>query len=254
MKKTVRTALIFGALCFTLNAQWVQTSGLSQHTVLSLAALDSILFAGTYNGVYLSSDNGDHWSATGSLPFPSTRVLSLSVMPGLVFAGTDAGVCRSGDKGASWQAADSGMPKGILIHSIKVGAVTVYAGTDSHGIFSSVDYGATWSAMDYGLPTATSVYSLTASDGNVLAGTRGAGIFYLSGPGWTVSNAGLPATATAGYVLSLASYGGYNFVAGIGSGVYVSDDGGLHWTSTTPSTMQSDVNGLTLNKSSGNVR
>jgi ligand-binding sensor domain-containing protein len=172
-------------------------------------------------------------------------VLSLAVLGSLVFAGTDAGICRSSDNGASWNAIDSGMPDQPLIHSCAVFGSQVFAGTHSHGVFLSKDSGATWTAVDSGMPAATSVYSLTVSGGRVVAGTWGAGIFLLPGSQfqWIASNAGLSGSVTSGYVLSLAS-SGTNVCAGIGSGAYVSADGGVHWAGSNPSQIQSDVNGL----------
>jgi hypothetical protein len=245
MKKILHAAMLLGTVCFAINAQWVQTNGPSNHTVLSLAAQDSILFAGTYSGAYLSTDNGAHWAATGSLPFPSGRVLSLAVMGGLVFAGTDDGICRSSDNGTTWQAVDSGLPDHTLIHSVAVNGTNVYAGTHSHGVFLSADSGATWTAADSGLPAATSVYSLLANGSQVFAGTWGAGIFRLSNNQtvWSAANSGLPANATAGYVLSLAATGA-GVAAGIGSAIYTSADHGSHWTISAAPLIGSPVNGL----------
>jgi hypothetical protein len=244
MRRILCTTIFLAAFCSAPRAQWVQTSGPSNHTVLSLAARDSFLFAGTYSGAYFSTDNGDHWSATGSLPFPSGRVLSLAVMGSLVFAGTDGGVCRSSDNGTSWKAIDSGLPDRSLIHSLTVSGTKVYAGTHSHGVFLSVDSGATWTA-DSGLPATTSVYSLAVNGKLIFAGTWGAGVFRLSNDqtAWVAANSGLPANATVAYVLSLAATGA-GVAAGIGSAIYTSADQGSHWTISATPLIGSPVNGL----------
>jgi hypothetical protein len=51
----VRLAVGTGLLVLcthTARAQWVQTNGPAQNTVLSLAVSDTVLIAGTYSGVY----------------------------------------------------------------------------------------------------------------------------------------------------------------------------------------------------------
>lgn len=68
--------------------------------VLSLAASQGLLFAGTGEGVYRSLDEGRSWQT------PSAKigaVTSIVAKNGLHYAGTDAGVFRSVDNGASWQ-------------------------------------------------------------------------------------------------------------------------------------------------------
>lgn len=228
-----------------LNAQWVQTSGPSEHTVLSLAVCDSVLIAGTYSGAYVSTDKGDHWAAAGSINYLGIRVLALAVMDNLVFAGTDEGVYRSSDNGTSWKAIDSGLPDRALVHSIAVSGTSVYAGTHAQGVFISVDSGATWTAINSGLPATTSVYSLFARGNQVIAGTWGAGIFRSANNGttWTAANSGLPASAIGGYAFSLVSCGADLFSA-IGSGIYSSHDNGASWSPAGSSLIFSDVYSL----------
>jgi hypothetical protein len=245
--KQISKAAMFLCMAYAaLNAQWVQTSGPSEHTVLSLAICDTVLIAGTYSGAYISTDNGGHWAAAGSINSLGTRILSLVVMNNLVFAGTDAGVCRSSDNGTSWKAVDSGMPDRSLVHSLAVSGTNVYAGTHAQGVFLSVDSGATWTAINSGLPAATSAYSLFARGNQVIAGTWGAGIFRSANNGttWTVANSGLPAIAIGGYAFSLVSCGADLFAA-IGSGIYSSGDNGMNWSSVRSSQIFSDVYSLT---------
>jgi len=226
------------------HAQWVQTAGPANRTVLSLAARDSFVFAGTYNGAYVSRDSGMHWTVAGTVSPTAGRVPSLALAANAVVAGTEAGVFRSLDNGASW-IADSGMPGQTLVHSLAATATGVFAGTHTRGVFLLPDAGGTWQAVDSGLPASTSVYSLAAGGDAVIAGTWAAGIFRYgkSGPAWAAADSGLPPSALGAYVLSLAAAGA-NAVAGIGSAVYFSFDNGTHWSAANAPQIQSDVNGL----------
>jgi ligand-binding sensor domain-containing protein len=71
------------------NQQWTNSDQLVR--ALAVSPVDHI-FAGTFGGVFRSTDNGDHWIAVNNgLEFPF--VISLAVnQDGDVFAGTFEGV------------------------------------------------------------------------------------------------------------------------------------------------------------------
>ena len=78
---------------------------------LAISPADHI-FAGTFGGVFRSTDNGDHWVAVNNgLEFPF--VISLAVDCGVEtsFAGTfeGGGVYRSTDDGENWTLVDNGL-------------------------------------------------------------------------------------------------------------------------------------------------
>src|ERR1019366_3360420 len=79
-------------------------SGISAYTILSLAYDGTNLFAGTsYNGVYLSTNNGTSWSAVNTGLPASSRVLSLVISGTTLFAGTSGnGVYSSPVTSATW--------------------------------------------------------------------------------------------------------------------------------------------------------
>ena len=97
MKKIFTTTmlLIFLFLSNTANAQWVQTNGPFGGTINSLAVSGTNIFAGTLDGVFLSTDNGSNWIGVNN-GLSSTVVLSLLVSGTNIFAGTlDGGVFTS---------------------------------------------------------------------------------------------------------------------------------------------------------------
>jgi hypothetical protein len=79
MKKLVFLLLLLYYSVATLNAQWMQTNGPYGGTINCLAFNGSNAFAGTYQGVYLSSDDGNVWTQQTSC------VVNASQQTGLVF-------------------------------------------------------------------------------------------------------------------------------------------------------------------------
>lgn len=64
-------------------------NGLTNTYVISLTNWKTSLFAGTYNGVYQSDDNGDSWTHIG---LDSTKVTALAIRGTDLYAGTSNGV------------------------------------------------------------------------------------------------------------------------------------------------------------------
>jgi ligand-binding sensor domain-containing protein len=94
---------------------------------MSLAASGSHLFAGTYGGVFLSTDSGAHWTGTGLSP---AWVNSLRLTDGNLFAGTDRGVFVSTDLGTTWNAASVGLTA-TFVFSLGISGGSLFVGTNS---------------------------------------------------------------------------------------------------------------------------
>jgi uncharacterized repeat protein (TIGR02543 family) len=133
-------------------------------TVLSLAInplTPATLYAGTDDGIFRSTDGGDHWSATGLTGQGGVRSLAINpATPTTLYAGTNGGgVFRSTDGGDHWSATGlNGMVLSLAINPLT--PVTLYAGTWGGGVFRSTDGGANWAAVNTGL-TRTNVLSLS---------------------------------------------------------------------------------------------
>ncbi len=119
---------------------WVQiNSGLTVIDIRSLVIHSSgILFAGTYGeGVFLSTNNGDTWEATG---LTSTYIRSLVVNSiGDIFAGTEgSGVFCSTDNGNTWSQTSTGLTS-QYVYSLAINADDrLFAGT-LQGVFRSAE-------------------------------------------------------------------------------------------------------------------
>jgi photosystem II stability/assembly factor-like uncharacterized protein len=94
------SALVVVPPC-VLRAQWVQTNGPYGVHATSFAVIDSNLFVGTGDGVFLSTDTGKNWKAKNK-GLTGTRVFSLGSMGNRIFAGTDSGIFRSTNNGGKW--------------------------------------------------------------------------------------------------------------------------------------------------------
>jgi len=117
------------------HAQWVQTNGPYGGMVISFAFSGSNLFAGTgVGGVFLSTNNGTSWTATG---LKRAWVCALAVSPNgaggtNLFAGTEGGVFLSTNNGTSWTA--TGLTNRDVI-AFAVSGTNLFAGTWGGGVW-----------------------------------------------------------------------------------------------------------------------
>ena len=213
MKKNTFLFAILIALVISANAQWQQTNGPCGGTIKCLTVNSNNIFAGTINGVFLSTNNGANWTATG---LANTRVLSLAVSGNNIFAGTYGdGVYLSTNNGANWTAVNTGLAN-TDVRSLAVSGSNIFAGTDGGGVFLSTTNGANWTVVNTGL-IATNVSPLAVSGSDIFAGTVD-GIFLSTnnGANWTAVNTGLPNTDCT----SLAVSGSDIFAGTYNSGVW----------------------------------
>ena len=141
---TIAMGLIFRP--YAVNAQdfWQQTDGPCGVLVGVLAASPTgHIFAGTWNGIFRSADNGDNWMpCNNGLTRTATCALVIN-NSGHVFAGTGSGIFRSTDNGEQWTEVNDG----LTVFSIHAFAISndgsIFTGTDS-GVFRSTNNGNSW--------------------------------------------------------------------------------------------------------------
>ncbi|MCX6145244.1 MAG: T9SS type A sorting domain-containing protein [Ignavibacteriales bacterium] len=207
-----------------LPAQWLQTNGPYGGKVNCFTVSGTNLFAGTYGGVFLSTNNGTSWTAVNT--GLNTSVLSLAVSGTNLFAGTSGGgVFHSTNNGTSWTAVNTGLTN-TYVFALAISGANLFAGTSGGGVFLSTNNGTSWTQVNTGL-TDTSVDALAVSGANLFAGTLG-GVFLSAnnGTNWTRVNTGLTNTS----VWSLAVSGTNLFAGTYGGGVFLSTNNGTSWT------------------------
>ncbi|MDQ2714888.1 MAG: hypothetical protein M3Z08_08280 [Chloroflexota bacterium] len=221
-----------------------QASGLQRQHIRALEtnpANSQILYAGdTQDGVFVSTDNGQHWRRQSSgLPLPvSIYALAFDASGKKLYAASDKGLFVSANGAQQWSAVGKigGLPadsySALAFDYSSSGAI--YVGTAHHGVATSADGGNAWSASGSGLPTDTGVNGLIfdAVQRQLWAATN-TGIYRSadSGKNWQALNSGLPPGLIV-YAVYPASAGGGTpglVIAGTNRGVFLSHDAGASW-------------------------
>ncbi len=117
--------------------------------VLSLFAVDNILFAGTTEGLARSLSKVINWEPGGTVGMSNNPVWSLWGFHGIFFASTGEGVYKSIDNGMTWANMNSGIPDNVSIISFTGILKMVFAASENSGIFMTLGTG--WDKMDSGI-------------------------------------------------------------------------------------------------------
>lgn len=151
---------------------------------------NNVIYIGTDNGVFKSTDAGANWTAAG---LGSKAIRALALRPGTpstIYVGT-WGVYKSTDSGANWTAMDTGLPpytdvRCFAFDSANPGIIYLAA---NNGVFKSTNGGSNWVATGLTLD----INTLAFHQGTLYAGTWWNG-FYRStdgGDSWEALNSGL---------------------------------------------------------------
>ena len=171
---------------------WVSKSvGLTNLLGGGILKVGTRLFYVGPTGVFMSTDQGDNWSAAG---LSSTDVRSIAAINDTLFVGTNgSGIYKSIDFGANWVAINNGLNGSLNFRAMESKGNTLFAGGPTGtGVFRSLDFGANWTLLSGGL--ASGSYRGFASNYQIIAaGSFGSGVFYSTdnGDNWTTINTGL---------------------------------------------------------------
>lgn len=182
------------------------------------------------NGVHRSDDGRASWRVLTD--WRTEEILSLAldqVDSSRMYIGTPWGVFRSADDGKSWQKKSRGMKKGfvqkiVIDHSQRR---TLYACSEDDLYFSR-DGGENWKPLHVGVSGLMTVVQDPLNPAHLLVGTEdnGVRVSFDRGKTWQ-TGIGLPQTAF--YALCVSSDREVIYAGGYLSGVWKSNNGGLHW-------------------------
>ena len=213
---------------------WLPDTNYSYPTINSLASLNGHLFAGTFNGVYRSTDLGNSWSK-GDSGLSNPQINTIAAYGGVLYAATAGGFFRSTDEGKHWLLIRNGLPAIAFATSYVQDSLMCVASigsgfTNGHSVYISTNLGGSWinpSAPPLGY---TNTFVLSAIGGKVFV-TSARGLFRLSDDHtkWLQVKGGLLIAQT----FSMAVLGSVGLVevggSGAGNGVYRTTDGGDRW-------------------------
>jgi len=188
----------------------------SSFTTLALDPLrPSTLFAGSIDGIYVSTDGGSSWSQASGMA-DSTTVKSIAFSDAnadVAFAATDSGIYQTIDGGSTWQLENQSSQDGLAnFQSIAVdprASAHIVAATTYGQLYRSLDGGTSWqitfpgpgaqiNALLYD-PAVPGTILAATNDGSALStSTDGGADWQGSDPGFGADNAVL-CLAAAGH-------------------------------------------------------
>jgi photosystem II stability/assembly factor-like uncharacterized protein len=187
------------------------------------------IYAGTRNGLRVSRDGGDHWSALRTVS-ESGDIYSFAFDPGgrEIFFGSSGAIGRSIAGGESWALAPTLAVFSILVHPKD--PKMAFAATRG-GVFRTADGGTRWVPSDAGMEK-TFALSLASDpqDPEVFyAATAGSGVFKSTNTGQSWKPAGRELERTVVRCVATEAAHGESVYAGTDGGVFVSPDRGKTW-------------------------
>jgi len=194
---------------------WSQTT-LNFQDVTCIATNGANIFAGTNSeGVYVSTNNGLNWSQTF---LDNVTIYSIAASGTNIFASTDNYIYLSTNNGVYWNQTNLFNQQ---TSSLAINNPYVFAGA-YYDIFLTTNYGLNWNSTQLNQGP---VVSLAVSGSNVYAGIL-TNVFYVStneGTNWVQSPLYI-------FIESIAISGINIFAGSDGQGVYRSTNNALSWT------------------------
>jgi ribosomal protein S11 len=195
---------------------------LNNLNISSLIVNSNTIYAGTNNGVFISTNNGSTWTQTGAY---IQNILSLAANGNSIFAGSNYnGVYKSTDNGISWIQTTL---NNQAIWSLLISGNNIFAGTNGFGIYLSTNNGTSWTHM--GLDNRP-IISFAIIGNNIFAGTATSGVYLTTNDGITWVQ-----TSLNDKVVYSLTPSGNNIFAGVqnspndSGGVYLSTNNGTTW-------------------------
>ena len=204
--------------------------GKSAALTLAISPRNSnVLYAGTGEGVFKSTNGGRSWKRVLDWGGEHQRLAIDPKHPSTVFAGTSAGLYRSG-AGGRWSIVDQMTDPWLLVHDPKRSGI-LWSARGSQ-LFTSRNGGRSWHAAVRGLPGATLVEGTAFAVDTEAPDTAYVavdGIYKTTNAGkrWRKASRGLPSESIE--VLAIDPKKPKTLYAGTALGLYTTTNGAASW-------------------------
>ncbi len=192
-----------------------------------LMVFNETVYAGGYERLFHSTDNGAFWSIFPSNPLYNYEcyVTSVSQFGNSIYFSTDKnGIYKTTNNGDNWVTVNDGLP-GLNISFVKNYYGKFYAGSIGYGVFLSTNAGLSWTSINNGIAN-FEANCFAVNNNRIFAGTSG-GVFYSSNYGtkWNEVNKGI----FSHKINCVTASGNLIFACTSGGGIYCSKDSGQSW-------------------------
>jgi gliding motility-associated-like protein len=218
--------LLFLTISFTCKCQWQEmNNGLFGGQVIELIYTEEILYAGTFGGVFASTDEGETWTALRE-GLGQLSVNSFAVCQGYLFCAINesTGLYALEAGNQRWVRSSTGLGEFAVI-SLAATPTHVFALNNQGNLFVSSNLGITWESIGFMTGNVTRISSFGAR----LFATTFEGIFESSDNGqtWVARNNGLTST----YCYGSDEIEG-TFITWTKDGIFLSTDAAVTWKKT----------------------
>jgi photosystem II stability/assembly factor-like uncharacterized protein len=209
---------------------WQEIDPPSIATTFAFGAQNEI-FIGTYEGVYISTDNGTSWTAR-NIGIENIHITTLTIdSNGGLYAGSlEDGIFYSSDEGVTWTSRNTSLGS-LFINSLEIAPNgDIFAATQDQGIYQSTNQGLLWAAVNGNLPDLHVLTIAINTNSELYVGTETGGIFKSTDNGstWIVKNQNI----NVQNLKAALTVRGNDLLLGTGgSGIFYSSDGHSGWTS-----------------------
>ena len=141
---TLKLAKVFAVLSFLMTnlcyGQWMKKCP-EGGSVNCFVKNGTDLFAGTFGGVYKSSDNGATWTLSNS-GIDILDIRCMLVTSSKIYAGSSGGIYSSSDGGANWSLC--GFANKRIYAMVELNNTIFSINRNDWGVYKSIDGGVTW--------------------------------------------------------------------------------------------------------------
>lgn len=195
---------------------WTQILTIN-HPVEGLDFKDNYVYAGSYAGIYRSTNRGANWVFSG---IGWTLIPSLIAKDNLILTGTGGfGIWRSTNYGLTYTQSNiiNGSAYAFILKDNNI-----FAGITGDGVFISTNDGVTWQQTEL---HNVSTLSLLRTGNDLFAGVADNGIYYSSNNGLNWAYRDLTYFDVSDFLVNENTL----FSATLDNGLYISSNSGINW-------------------------